>query len=190
MSKYGWILGALTVCLVVQGCSPTEPDPVLEAYSRSVEEVIEQFTTAYNNQDMDEYADCLSDDFVFKVHLSECWGPSPSYPDSEWYLPTELLYTEALFAAPESISLEMETLSIEPYDPLTNSVAVECEFSLEVFTVTEPFYEGYKAIGNVEFQLEETSTDVWFIREWEDLSETKSKERVTWSRVKWIFYEE
>ncbi len=187
MSKYGWILGALTVCLVVQGCSPTDPDPALESYSRSAEEVIEQFTSAYNNKDMDEYADCLSDDFVFKVHLAECWGPSPSYPDSEWYLPTELLYTEALFAAPESISLEMEILTIEPYEPLTNSVAVECEFSLKVFLTPTM---GYLATGDVEFQVEETSTDVWFIREWEDISETKSKERVTWSRVKWIFYEE
>lgn len=187
MSKYVLTYGAIIIFLAVQACSPVDPDPVLEPYSRSAEEVIEQFTAAYSNQDMEEYADCLSDDFVFKVHLSEYWGPSPSYPDSQWYLATELLYTEALFAAPESIYLEMEILSIEFYQSVTNSAEIECDFYLKVFL--DPT-SGYLAAGKVEFIVDEISTDVWSIREWEDFSETKSRERCVWSRVKWIFYEE
>lgn len=177
---------ALYSFLVVYGCSPADPDTALEPYSRSVEEVIEQFTTAYNTQDMEEYADCFSDDFVFKVHFSEYWGPLPHYPDSVWYLPTELLYTEALFASPESISLEIKVLSLESSQSIENGVEAECEFDLKVFL--DPT-SGYWATGKVEFIFEEISANVWSIREWEDFSDTKTRERCVWSRVKWIFYE-
>ena len=185
MSVKLWTSTAATVFLALQACSPAEPDPELEPYTRSTEEVIDQFTESYNTRNLDDYADCLAQDFVFRVHDAEWWGPSPSYPDSEWYLATELLYTEDLFAAPESISLEMEILSMEPYQLDTSFVEVDCQFELKVYLDE---VSGYRAAGETIFITEETSDGVWSINRWLDLSETK--ERSTWSMIKYIFYEE
>jgi len=176
-----WVSTSAAAFLALQACSPAEPD---EPYSRSTEEVIEQFTEAYNSRNLENYADCLSQDFVFRVHILEWWGPSPSYPDSEWNLATELLYTEDLFAAPESIALEMEILSIEPYPLDTSYVEVDCQFDLKVYLDE---MSGYRAAGEATFITEETSEGVWSISRWQDFSDVK--ERCTWSMIKYIFYD-
>ncbi len=173
---------ALSWSIVFSGaaCSPTEPGVI----QRDCQDVMDQFTTAYNEMNLENYADCFTDDFVFNVHSAEWWGSSPSYPDSVWYLDTELMFAEAMFEAADSISLELEVVSMEPFPEDSSRMRISCEFDVKAMLFD---FTGYRAAGDAVFFAVEVSDGVWSISEWTDYSEVK--ERCTWSRLKWVFYE-
>jgi hypothetical protein len=178
----GILLPALSwgIVLFAAACSPTEPGVV----QRDCQDVMDQFIMAYNEMDIENYSDCFTDDFVFNVHFDEWYGPSPSYPDSVWYLDTELMYAQALFEASDSVSLEMDVTSIEPFPGDSSRMRISCEFDVKamLFDLT-----GYRAMGDAVFTAVEVSDGIWSVSEWTDYSQVK--ERCTWSRLKWVFYE-
>jgi len=58
-------------------CSPAEPDPEPEPYTRSPEELVNQITASYNYENIEDCTDCLTGDFRFRLHPDV-------YPDSTW----------------------------------------------------------------------------------------------------------
>jgi hypothetical protein len=188
------------------GCSnscssePIEPDDYLEP--TSPENVLANLRTAYILRSVDEFLDCLSEDFRFYVTEEDVQDPGHDMPP--WfYKADEQQIHENMFGddwGVESITLWLTPTTVETIPGLdldrpTDDVVViraEADVRLVVNEVT------WLAINAQEFRLrvsEERTTDgraEWELFEWHDTERNESGrvEDAGWGGIKFCFLEE
>ena len=179
------LAGLLTGVLVAGCSSSTSPDDAETAtYPGRVspDSVLLRFRLAHENRDVEPYADCLAEDFMFFLSVADC-AADPSLPDS-WDRSTEVDIAEAMFDAAgmiDSVFLSMTTLSAvenpgpDPTDPADDLWEYQEEVDLELVADDG---SRYFAAGPVEFvfQRDADARDgddpLWEIVEWRDLGAT------------------
>jgi len=143
--------------VLVGGCSTTSSGPDIPAGPEfrdrtSPENVLYNLELAYEEMDLDEYLDCLSEDFEFFPNEDDVNNPELDIP-AVWWKDDEAAMHEHMFAGDsdvESISLTLTIVSVTydygvPEDPLDNTCVYVVEVDLRVdlygnttFLVTAP----------------------------------------------------
>ena len=205
--------------VLVGGCSTPSSAPDIPADPEfrdreSPENVLYNLELAYEEMDLDEYLDCLSEDFEFFPCQDDVNNPDLEIPPT-WYKTDEATLHENMFADSsdvESISLTLTIVSIEcdygiPADPLDDTCVYIMDVDLRVNLVTG---DGFLATAPSEFRMRididqpnpvPDPDDVlwWEIYHWFDLGDRgggrgdaqhdPNVERVSLSELKSLFME-
>ena len=115
----------LVVALSATGCwnpfAPPEGEdpPVNVSYKlrTSRENVLHNLRQAYVYKNLDEYLDCMSEDFMFYLNPDDPYEDPENPLDDSWDKQTEEDIHEAMFADVERISLTMTHISDQVIDP-------------------------------------------------------------------------
>lgn len=150
------VFGLLVVSVfVLTGCwnpfapdpGKTKPRPPADYHERlTPDDVIHNIETAYVWEDLDEYLDCLSEDFVFYPNEEDV-QQNPEEIPPEWYKSDERRVHENMFSdnPPEGmpvvdeVKLTLTTSSIvhdegpDPVDPLDDIYIYTVDVDLRVF---------------------------------------------------------
>ncbi len=199
------IAALLTAAIAVLGGCSDSSGPSTSDYlaPSSPENVLLNLEQAYDERNLDEYLDCMSNDFKF--HLSEVdqQGPDPMPP---WlYRADEQQAHENMFDGDwsvESIDLTLTVASVETIpggDPclLTGDVVViQADVELRVnlpgdmsFLATNPQDFHFRTVPGSE---EREGRILWEMFKWHDLDEWDGSARVegtTWGTIKCLFLE-
>jgi len=202
--------------VLVGGCSTPSSGPDIPAGPEfrdrtSPEKVLYNLELAYEEMDLDEYLDCLSEDFEFFPNEDDVNDPELDIP-AVWWKVDEAAMHENMFADSsdvESITLTLTTVSIEydygiPEDPLDDTCVCMVEVDLRVdlygnttFLVTAPSEFRMRIDIDQPNPIPDPDDALWWeICYWYDLGDSqrgtvagRTEER-TWGRVKAMYWEQ
>ncbi len=196
--------------VLVGGCSTTSSGPDIpegpEFRDReSPENVLYNLELAYEEMDLEEYLDCLSEDFEFFPCQDDVNNPDLNIPAVWWKVHEQDMH-ENMFADSsdvESISLTLTIMSIEcdygiPDDPFDDTCVYIMDVALLVHLITG---DGFLATAPSEFHLR-VDTDQqgpgnelwWEICYWFDLggggrgAVSGRVEDATWGSIKAMYW--
>jgi hypothetical protein len=196
--------------ILVGGCSTAGPGPDIPAGPEfrdrtSPENVVYNMELAYEEMDLEEYLDCLSEDFEFFPTEDDVNDPNQGIPPV-WWKTDEAALHENMFAGDsdvESISLTLTIASIEydqgiPDDPLDNTCVCVVDVDLRIDLIGG---NGFLATSPSEFRMRididqpnpvPDPNDVlwWEICHWYDLGSPgrgDASEQSSWGGIKAMF---
>ena len=189
----------LATALGISGCSNrgcTCPDEVEDLYKlrTSPENVLYNLKTAYVDMNLDEYIDCLAEEFEFHVNPRDSGDPYWDIPET-WNKAVEETIHRRMFA--DDADVERVTLTL-------TSTSKEWNASDDLWRYTEAPDLRITVTGDLTFlatsdQLfvlaidedrgDSDGEELWEIVEWHDLEEEWHRlgEDSTWSSIKWLY---
>jgi hypothetical protein len=172
-----------------------------QARRTSPAEVIDQLEAAYIAMDLEDYLDCLSEDFIFYPAEDDVHDPNGNIPP-EWYKATEDTIHTNMFdpqSNVSSISLVLTNTYVDhdpgdPQDPLDDVYVHREDVDLRV--LVEGWFT-YLATAPSEFHLRVDPDEegpygevMWEVYEWYDdpiHGGTQGREDATWGGIKWLY---
>ena len=195
--------------VLVGGCSTAGPGPIIpdpEFRDRiSPEDVLYNLELAYEEMDLEEYLDCLSEDFEFFPTEADVNDPNWSLPPV-WWKADEAAMHENMFADSsyvESINLTLTVASLDydygmPEDPLDDVCICVVDVELRLYLRSG---NGFLVTTASEFRMcidtdrqRPRDEPLWEINMWYDLgdprrgAEAGRVEDASWGRVKAMFW--
>ncbi len=172
--------GVVGVILVSCCNDPYQIDPPMtdQFYSPvdTPEKLMHNFQLAYETHDLDQYANCLDDEFQF-ILLEEDWFDynQDGFVDSTWNKDIEMAFTENMFNSPRAEIIELELLgtgNTQWYGDATGATRMLVRsFDLKVYYMDGEEPEGLRAMGDAIFLCRPDENEEYRIWQWTDLSE-------------------
>ena len=201
------VVMTMSMCVLLVGCSTssTGPEVVLPDFRVRLtpDDVIYNFVLAYNRMDLDEYLDCLSEDFVFYPNEDDVTN-DPTIPVF-WYKDTEEDVHTHMFGQEgdipvDSVSLTLMTTDVDtmpgadPGDPSDDVIVYTVDVDLRVnlfggltLLATAPSEFRFRVDTD---QVGPGGQDLWEMFEWYDILEDargELSEESSWGGIKALY---
>lgn len=174
------VMAAVAGVILISCCSDPYQVPALpdQFYSPvdTPAKLMHNFQLAYATHDLEEYINCLDDEFQF-ILLFEDWFDYnlDGYVDSTWDREIELTFTENMFNSPRAEIIELTLLgnseTVWYGDPTGETLQLVRSFDLKVYYMDGDEPEGFRAAGDAIFLCKPDENGEYRIWQWTDLSE-------------------
>ncbi len=176
---FRWLL--MTGGLLYAGCifapdSQDNDNPPLYQTAETPEKLLENFMLSYETRNIDEYTNCLSEDFEF-ILLEVDWADynGDGIIDQSWGRDLEEEFTAGMFMSDSAQYIDLSlngTSNTEYYgDPTGATRQLVRSFELKVYFIQDVVQVGHRASGDAIFLCRPDENGEYRIWQWTDLSE-------------------